>query len=215
MEGIVLESMELDAIIGITDAEQRAPQRLRIDIALGLDVEAASKGDMSRSVDYAALQQQILTLVQYGQFRLLESLAIGLARLLLAPPGPPERRAQVDKVDVLIRKPTILQDAVPGVRVVRDAAWCELDTKLVPPKSWVDTLVVTDQGGAWRLHVEAQSMWEIPPWAAVQLIAGEASADGRPLRALERLARGQHRRIVATSGASATLLVVGPGRIGG
>lgn len=208
MEGIVLDRIELDAIVGVTEAEQRATQPVVIDVELGLDLEASSSGDLTRSVDYASLHEQIRTFVQFGQWRLIETIGIGLARLLLAPPGAAERRGQIDRVVVTVRKPTILAGAVPGVRVERDEAWCELGTRMMPPRTWVDTLCEAGVTGAYRLHVEPGSDWEIPPGAAVQLVAGDARADGVAMAPLGRLARGQARILSALGTAPATLLVV-------
>ncbi|HMV68319.1 MAG TPA: dihydroneopterin aldolase, partial [Myxococcota bacterium] len=180
-DAILLEGMTFDAVLGVTDAEQRGVQPVVIDLELRLDVSGAIGGDLGRSIDYAAVHEQVRTLVQYGHWRLIESLAVGIAHLVTAPPGPAERRAQVEEVRVTVRKPTILQRAVPGVRVARRVDEVDLQTRLLPPKTWVDTLVVTDLAGAYRVHVEPGTSWDVPPGAAVQVIAGAAHADGRPV----------------------------------
>jgi dihydroneopterin aldolase len=205
---IRLDALTLDAVVGITDAEQRSMQPLVIEIELGVDLDAASGGDLARSVDYAAVHEQVRTLVQYGHWRLIESLAVAIVRLMLAPPAPMERRAQVEDAAVTVRKPKVLEGAIPSVSVRRDASWCDLRTRLAPSKTWVDTLVVTEWAGAYRLHVEAGSTWEVPPGAAVHLIAGTLSADGRPVPVGGRLARGQARKLTAAGDGAATLLVV-------
>lgn len=205
---IRLESFTIDAIVGITDPEQRALQPVVIDLVMSVDLAGAAGGDLSRSVDYAAVYEQTKTLVQYGHWRLIESLAVGIANLVLAPPAASERRAQVDAIEVTIRKPNILPGATPSVTVRRTSDGIDLQTRLSPPKTWVDTLVRTDFAAAYRIHVETGSSWEAPPGAAVHVIAGSVLADGRPIGAGTRLARGQARRISATGEAAATLLVV-------
>lgn len=207
-DAIFLEGMAFDAMIGITDAEQRSLQPVIVDLKMELDLTDAASGDLARSVDYASVHEQVRTLVQYGQWRLIESLAVSIAHLLVSPPASAERRAQVDSVEVLIRKPTILDRAVPAVRVTRDSEGVDLRTRLMPPKTWVDTLVVTDTVGAYRVHVEPGTSWDVPPGAALHLISGTLAVDGRPVLPGSRLARGQTRRVVVQGDAVATLLVV-------
>lgn len=205
---ILLEGMAFDAMVGVTDAEQRGVQPVVIDLAMRLDLQDAASGDLGRSVDYFAVQEQIRTFVQYGHWRLIESMAVGIAHLLIAPPASAERRAQVEEVEVTVRKPTILDRAVPAVRVVRQVDGVDLRTRLVPPKTWVDTLVVTEQAGAYRVHVEPGTSWDVPPGAALHVIAGAVQADGRLVAPGGRIARGQARRISVSGDAVATLLAI-------
>lgn len=208
MDRITLHDLRFDAILGITDPEQRAPQPVVLDVALGLDVEPAAGGDLSRSIDYYAVQQAITMFVQYGRWRLLESIVTGLARLLLAPPAPGAHRAQVGEVTLTIRKPTILDGAVPSVTLSRTADWCELNTQMVPPKTWVDTLVETGRAGAYRVHVEPGAAWEVPAGAALHLLAGSASTEGGPVAPAQTLARGEAASVQVHGEVPASFLVV-------
>ena len=205
---IELDDFEIPTIVGILDEEQRLPQTLRVSMRLHLSLEEAATGVLSSSLNYASIYEQTKFLVQYGQWRLLESIAVGVCRMVLAPPAPSERRAQVGEIEVRLTKPEILPTATPGVRVRRSAAWCDLGTRMVPSRTWLDTLVATPQTGAYRAHVEGGSTWEVPPGAAWMLIAGSVLADGQPVAAGTSVPRGGANKVQSVDGTTSTLLVV-------
>lgn len=206
---ITLDRFTVPCILGILESEQRAPQRVEVQISMGLDVEACGdSGNLELTVDYAAVQQQVITLLQAGQWRLLESMAMAIARLLLAPPAPSERRAQIHDVEISLAKPDILDGAVPALTVRREEDWCDLDTGMRPPKTWFDVLCQTPITGAYRAHVEGGSSYSVPPTAFVHVIAGSGSADGTPVMQGQRLAMGQCRELTATGEQPLTVLLV-------
>ncbi|MCB9664113.1 MAG: dihydroneopterin aldolase [Alphaproteobacteria bacterium] len=206
---IELDEVALDCVVGVTEAEQRTVQPLRLSVALRLELEGAAGGELERSVDYAAVHEQLLFLAAHGRFRLLESLGTAIARLLLAPAPPAARQAAVDLVRLRLRKPAILDGAVPSVVLERDAEWCDLQTRMVPDKTWLDTLVATKTSGAYRAHIEPDSTWVVPPGVALMVLAGRAVADGRPVKVGERLARGEVGKLAAVGTLPATVLAVG------
>ncbi len=206
---IELEAVEVDVVVGITEPEQRTLQPIRIDVEMEVDLDGASTGDLSRSVNYASVRDQLVFLAEHGRYRLIETLAVAAARLLLAPPPPAAPAGSVDKVRVRVRKPTVLPRAIPGVSIERSVDWCDLQTRVVPERTWLDTLVDTPQGGAWRAHVEPESDWKVPETVALLVVAGTIVAEGRTLTTGARLARGEVGKLRATGTAPATLLVVG------
>lgn len=206
---IELEAVEVDVVVGITEPEQRTLQPVRMDVVLQVDLEGAAGGDLARSVNYAVVREQLVFLAEHGRFRLIETLAFAAVRLLLAPPPPASPAGQVDVAQVRVRKPTVLPRAVPSVTIERPVDWCDLQTRMVPERTWLDTLVDTPQGGAWRVHVEPESTWKVPVGVAVLVVAGTVVADGRTLVAGARLARGEVSAVRATGTLPATLLVVG------
>lgn len=206
---IELEDVTVDCVIGVTEAEQRSLQPVVASVAMRVDLSAAAEGDLGHSVDYAAVHAQLAFLLQHGRWRLLEALGTSIARLLLAPPPPASRQAPVDLVRLRLRKPTVLSGAVPSVVLERDAEWCDLQTRMVPDKTWLDTLAVTPVAGAYRAHIEPDSSWMVPPGLALLVLAGSAVADGRPLRVGERLARSEAARVSAVGSLPATVMAVG------
>lgn len=205
---IHIEQLKVDAIVGILESEQRVPQPLVFDIDLRLDLSGAADGTLSRSVDYAAVAGIVTFLSEQGRFRLLESLGTAVAHAILAPPPPAADAALVEEVHVRIRKPAVLPNCVPGIRLERDAESCDLQTRMVPEKTWLDTLVETSLVGAYRAHVEPESSWSLPASAVAMVIAGQVRAGSRSLVVGDRLARGEVDAVRAIGASPATLLVL-------
>lgn len=116
MEGIGL-TVELACIVGILPRERVEPQPIVVELWMELDLRpCGDSGDLSASVDYGAVDEQIRFLAVEGRFRLIESLALAIVRLVTSP-GP--GRAAVDRATVTIKKPVVLRSAEPRVTVSR------------------------------------------------------------------------------------------------
>jgi len=215
-DAIELSDFEFETIIGILDAEQRQPQPVRVDLRMELPLgPTADSGRLDQSINYADVQAWILTLAQQGRWRLLESLAQAIARLLLAAPAPCEARGAIQAVDIRIRKPTILHGAVPGVHLRREAAWCELNEH-VGEGVIVGTLGQTPVQGAWRIVLAHDATWTVPPGQSLHVLggAGELVEEGAGRRALghgDLVARAPGRTVTAGAGGLALLAVGSPG----
>lgn len=82
---IFLRGLSTECIIGFIDWERRTPQPIVIDLELPCDcARAASRDDVSDTVDYKLIAKRVLAWVQASQFQLVETLAHRLALLLLA-----------------------------------------------------------------------------------------------------------------------------------
>jgi dihydroneopterin aldolase len=82
---IFLRGLTIECIIGFVDWERRARQTVVIDLELPCDCERAARRDVvDDTVDYKSVAKRVLAWVQASQFHLVESLAHGLALLLLA-----------------------------------------------------------------------------------------------------------------------------------
>ena len=82
---IFLRGLTTECIIGFVDWERRARQTVVIDLELPCDCERAARRDtVADTVDYKTVAKRVLSWVQTSQFHLVESLAHGLALLLLA-----------------------------------------------------------------------------------------------------------------------------------
>ena len=117
MDCIQLTDFRVSCIIGVLDREQSEPQPLDVEVRMWLDlVPAGDTDDLSDTVDYAAVREEIAFLAEHGHWRLLESLGVAALRHLLAPPLHQMARAQIHRAELRMRKPTILGgDAVPGI----------------------------------------------------------------------------------------------------
>lgn len=84
MDFIFLRELRVEAVIGVYDWERRIRQTLVFDLELATDVQAAAaSGDLADALDYAAVAKRIDTFVVTGEFHLLESVAEGVAALVL------------------------------------------------------------------------------------------------------------------------------------
>lgn len=154
MDVLRIEELMVDCVVGVYPHERNAPQPLRVDVEMRLQTEtSAVKESLRATIDYAAAASQLAFLLRSCRFHLLETAGHVLARYLLAPAAPDERRAQVDSVVVRLTKPGALQGlAVPSLEIERAAAWCDVE---VESKSFgtVDVIYETKGAGIYRLNV--------------------------------------------------------------
>jgi dihydroneopterin aldolase len=84
MDFIFLHELRVEAVIGVYDWERRVRQTLLFDLELAADVRsAAASGNLVDALDYAAVAERISAFVVAGEFHLLESVAEGVAGLVL------------------------------------------------------------------------------------------------------------------------------------
>lgn len=154
MDVLRIEELMVDCVVGVYPHERNASQPLRVDIEMRLQTEtSAVKESLRSTIDYAATASQVVFLLRSCRFRLLETAAHVLARYILAPPAPDERRAQVDSVVVRLSKPGALRGfAVPSLEIERVASWCRVEVEH-KPFGTVDVIHETNGAGIYRLNV--------------------------------------------------------------
>ena len=82
---IFLRGLTTQCIIGFIDWERLTPQTVVIDLEMPCDCEHAARTDsVTDTVDYKRVAKRVLAWVGESKFHLVESLAHGLALLLLA-----------------------------------------------------------------------------------------------------------------------------------
>jgi dihydroneopterin aldolase len=82
---IFLRGLTTQCIIGFIDWERLTPQTVVIDLEIPCDcAHAASTDNVADTVDYKRVAKRVLAWVGESKFQLVESLAHGLAMLLLA-----------------------------------------------------------------------------------------------------------------------------------
>lgn len=105
MARIELHNLETSCIIGILDQERKNSQRLRVSVAVSLDVSKATRScSIDDTLDYALLANAVRFILDKAQFNLLETAGDALARFVLAS----YRKLMIDKVLVTLDKPDIL-----------------------------------------------------------------------------------------------------------
>ena len=116
---LTLDRCRPEVIIGLLDHERAHPQPLELELALGLSHRSlllgGTTGVLSHSVNYAHALEWLIFIARAGHYKLLESLWSASVQLILAPPAPLEKRAQVEAVYCGLWKPRVLSDARPGL----------------------------------------------------------------------------------------------------
>lgn len=116
MDRIFLEGLSVNASVGLLDWEKTQRQPISIDCACYIEScrEAAINHDVTQSVDYAHMREEILALIEVSHYKLLETLAEAIADCML------EHSKRVLQVSVTIRKTSIFPDAsAAGVSIER------------------------------------------------------------------------------------------------
>ncbi len=111
---VFIEELRFQAIVGIRPSERLLPQTVSMDIDMHVDTrDAASSGDLAKSVDYGDVARRIEAFVVRERFELLETLAERCVQLLLD-------TTPAHAVTLTARKPDALSNAIVGVRVFRE-----------------------------------------------------------------------------------------------
>ncbi len=101
---ILIHDLAIDSHIGVTEAERFQIQRLIISLTLDVDITMASKSDnINDTVNYKAIYDEVILLVNNSKFHLLERLAGEITAKCLSFKG-------VQRVTVKITKPNRLKN---------------------------------------------------------------------------------------------------------
>ena len=105
---VFIRDLVLQASIGVYAAEHAAPQRIRINLDMAVDDEAASgvsrgpvgRDDLARVVDYEAVTNIARAIVASGHVQLVETLAERIAEAVVVDPRIRLVRVRIEKLDV-------------------------------------------------------------------------------------------------------------------
>lgn len=175
---IVLSKLAFPCVLGIFDWEQREPQTLEVELAMGLPLDPAAAGDLTQSVNYGETLEQLAFIAQRGQWQLLESMAAAIAKHVLAAPHANEARAQVEVLRLRLSKPEVFRGrAVPSVEIRRTRAWA---LRATPCRTFggLDLTVLneTARTGAYHIDIGEAREWRAPPRMALHVVTGGVSA---------------------------------------
>jgi dihydroneopterin aldolase len=102
MDAIVIRDLRVEALIGIHKRERHVAQTVSIDLEIGIPGSAVFGSDkVADTVDYEQVALKIRALAASGHFRLVETLAERIARLLLDDFGAPWVKVSAAKVGIL------------------------------------------------------------------------------------------------------------------
>jgi dihydroneopterin aldolase len=104
---VFIRDLTLPASIGVYPQEERAEQRIRINVDLGVTDEAVAAADgigrdeLARVVDYSAVAKRVRRIVAAGHVRLVETLAERIAAACLLDARVEYARIRIEKLDIL------------------------------------------------------------------------------------------------------------------
>jgi dihydroneopterin aldolase len=102
MDAIILRDLRVETLIGIHKRERHVTQTVSIDLDIGLPGTSVFKSDkVADTIDYEQVALKIKALAASGHFRLVETLAERIARLLLEEFGAPWAKISVAKIGIL------------------------------------------------------------------------------------------------------------------
>lgn len=102
MDIVYIKDLRADTVIGIYEWERRDRQSVTLDIEVGTDVARAATGDrIEDTINYRAVSDRIREFAGTSEFRLVESLAEGVAAILLNEFSAPWCRVRVGKPGIL------------------------------------------------------------------------------------------------------------------
>jgi dihydroneopterin aldolase len=102
MDAILIRDLRVDALIGIHKRERHVSQTLSIDLDIGIPGTTVFSSDkVADTIDYEQAALRIGALAGSQHFRLVETLAERIARLLLDDMGAPWVRVSVAKIGIL------------------------------------------------------------------------------------------------------------------
>jgi FolB domain-containing protein len=190
---IEVRGLALQCVVGVRPDEREREQPVCLDLELGLDLSRAGRsGRIHETCDYDRVANEVIALLRFRRYRLIESAVEEIAAMLLGVHAPLQR------VRVRLEKPEALQGRAAGASVSiereRDDARLRHETTRF---GRVDILLETRDAGLYLLHVDPGL--EIPrhhhrvmrelEW----LVEGELHQDGRLIAPVQPVAwdRGQ------------------------
>ncbi len=114
MDIIFIDALQIETIIGVHPWERDRPQTLQLDLELGADLLPAAATDrLEHTLDYQVIAQTLHEFAAASQAQLVETLAEGMAELLM-------QRFTVPWLRLTLRKPGVPSGAsAAGVRIER------------------------------------------------------------------------------------------------
>ena len=113
---VFIEALKVDTVIGVYDWEKSIQQTLQFDVEMRTDIRAAAEvDDLSKTVDYAVVSEDIVKLAKENQAELIETVAEKVAERILT-------HYAVNSVQISLRKlGAVASTQSVGVRIERDA----------------------------------------------------------------------------------------------
>lgn len=115
MDKVLIERLQVQAVVGVFAWERQIQQPLLIDVILQVDTRQAARTDeLEHAVNYQAVAERITAVIQARQAKLIETLANLVAETILT------EFVLVQQITLTIRKPlAVTATAAVGVTIER------------------------------------------------------------------------------------------------
>ena len=114
MDTITIKDLEVFYCVGVSDEERSKPQKLLLTVELEHDFRAAAKDDgLANTIDYFTVSQRLLRFGDGAHWKLIETLAVDAAQIILDEFSP--RRVTIE-----VKKFIIPQARFVSVRATRE-----------------------------------------------------------------------------------------------
>ncbi len=102
MDIIYVSDLRVDTVIGIFDWERRVRQTVRIDLEMATDIRRAAASDrIEDTLNYKAVAKAVISYVEESEFQLVETLAEGIATIIIERFAVPWVRLRINKKGAL------------------------------------------------------------------------------------------------------------------
>ena len=98
MDTIFISELRLEIRVGVYDWEKQVPQKIQLDLEVGLPARKPGSDNLGDTLDYAAIVARLETSLAENRFVLLESLAEHVAQLIMREFKSPWVRVSVAKL---------------------------------------------------------------------------------------------------------------------
>ena len=98
MDIIFISDLRLDILVGVYDWESRVPQKVQLDLEIGLPGRKSQTDKLANTIDYAAIVSRIERALAENRFGLLETLAEHIAGIVMTEFKSPWVKVSVTKL---------------------------------------------------------------------------------------------------------------------
>jgi dihydroneopterin aldolase len=190
MDYIHIEELELDCIVGVRPWERRRPQRILLDLSLGLDSSRAGKaGRIGLTCDYDQVADEVQALLRFREYQLIEVATEELAAMLFG------AHSALRTVEIKLTKRGALPGRARGAAVSLQRTRSEYPRRsLTAPFGQLEVLLETYEAGLYLLSLEPGRSLELGPMAGGRehgwIVSGELVRGSRRLGAGDSLPLG-------------------------
>lgn len=113
MDEIVIKDLDVSYHVGVPDEERAKPQRLSLTVVMEHDIGPAAADDaIERTIDYHAVVRRLLDFGNGRAWKLIETLAVELAEMIL-------REFKPQRVSLEVKKFILREARFVSVRITR------------------------------------------------------------------------------------------------